>query len=173
MAGATEPDGIAFIELGDEIDPVQESANQASSIQIAFNDRVIFTYRWANISERNAAADMKGGEYGFQDDTNTPYIYIGDNLGWQPLGYGTSRSWGDKVLVTPTGTATPYSVLYTVVFPPGLFSSVPVIQITPHTAVPDKVHASFTEPTSAGCKIKLIRTDAATATTIHISAEQR
>lgn len=174
MAGATDGDAIYFTELGDEIDPVQESANQASSIQNALNNRVIFTYRWPTVTEKTAQADMVGGEYGYLESTDTPYIYISDNLGWRPVTFGSSRTWAKTFLLTPAATKVGnyFEVITPVTFPPGLFSATPVINVSPHTSVPQNVFASFTEPTSSGCKLVLRRTDSATATTIHLSLQQ-
>jgi hypothetical protein len=117
---------------------------------------------------------MKGGEYGYLESTDTPYIYISDNLGWRPVTFGSSRTWAKKFLLTPAATKVGnyYEVVTPVTFPPSLFSATPVINVTAHTAVPQSVFVSFTEPTSSGCKLVLRRSDAATATTLHLSLQQ-
>lgn len=159
MTGATDPDGISFAELGDEIDPVTESATQASSIQNALNNRILYSYRWPTVAEKNAQVNMQEGDTGFQSDTNSPFIYVGLNLGWMPIGYGTGRQLAGSNLVSVTGATTDWSGSLAISFPPGYFSATPYIVTSAFTSNPAEVHCSPNQPTSAGFTMVLKRTN--------------
>lgn len=42
-----------------------------------FNDREIYSYRWADSSARTGQAGMRAGDKGYQVDTNAEYTYTG------------------------------------------------------------------------------------------------
>jgi hypothetical protein len=172
MTGATDPDGISFTEIGDEIDPVAESAVQASSIQAALSNRILFSYRWPTATEKNAQQNMKEGDTGFQEDTNSSFIYVGLNLGWLPIGYGTGRQLAGKLNVAPTGTAPDFNGSLQVSYPPGYFTATPVVLTSAFSAFPGRVNTSASAVTSAGFQMNLHRTDATTTTTCFWQAIQ-
>lgn len=161
MSGATDPDGISYAELGDEVDPVTESSTQASSIQNALNNRILYSYRWPTVTEKKAQTNMGVGDTGYQEDTNSPFIYVGLNLGWLPIGYGTGRQLAGTVLVPVSGGST--TAIWTgtsaISFPPGYFSATPYIVTSAFTANPAEVHCSPNQPTSAGFTMTLKRTN--------------
>lgn len=172
MTGATDPDGIAFAELGDAIDPVSESSVQASSIQNALNNRKLFSYRWASATDRTNQQNMGEGDFGYQTDTDTPYVYCGLNIGWMPFGYGTGKQFAGSLLVTPKGSSGDFLGRAQISFPPGYFTAQPAVLVTPYTSKAASVDASADQVTSAGFIIQLHRSDSATATTVFYFAVQ-
>lgn len=165
-AGATSPDGISFITTGSSIDPVAESANQASSIQAALNLRPYYQYVWPTASTRTSQTGMRQGDLGFEVDTTTPYQYISAAAGWQPLPFGASRVLAGSVAITPSGSAGSYTGSSAVTFPTGFFSSTPNVLTNPSTSVPGKVNSSAASTTATGFTVQLSRTDNATLTAV-------
>lgn len=171
MSGATDGDGIFYLTTGDPISPAAESANQASSIQHAFDQRSLLSYRWPTAAERTAQQGMKPGALGMQVDNATLYLYANNNFGWRPITWGSSRSISGSTTIAVTGSGTSYSGTSNIVFPVGYFSTVPFIQVQAYTAHPEAVFASPTTPSTAGFTAVLKRTDSS-ATTVFWTATQ-
>lgn len=78
MATYTSPDGIYKPDSTDQVTPLETPfANMATTIQTAFDKREIYSYRWADASERNATTGMRAGDTGYQADEDTVYRRVG------------------------------------------------------------------------------------------------
>lgn len=78
MATYTSPDGIYKPDSTDQVTPLETPfANMATTIQAALDKREIYTYRWADASERNATTGMRAGDTGYQADEDTVYRRVG------------------------------------------------------------------------------------------------
>lgn len=78
MATYTSPDGIYKPDSTDQVTPLETPfANMATTIQAALDKREIYTYRWADASERNATTGMRAGDIGYQADEDTVYRRVG------------------------------------------------------------------------------------------------
>lgn len=78
MATYTSPDGIYKPDSTDQVTPLETPfANMATTIQAAFDKREIYSYRWADASERNATTGMRAGDTGYQADEDTVYRRVG------------------------------------------------------------------------------------------------
>lgn len=109
MADITSPDGIAFwtTDPADSASLVAESAQQASSIQAAFDKRQNFDFRWADAAARTAQSGMVYGSQGFQVDTGVVYFYTGSvwALWDKPYTAFTPTISGSNIGSTGTNTA--------------------------------------------------------------------
>lgn len=80
MATYTSPDGIYKPDSTDQVTPLETPfANMATTIQAALDKREIYTYRWADASERNATTGMRAGDTGYQADEDTVYRRVGSS----------------------------------------------------------------------------------------------
>lgn len=178
VMGATTPDGISFLVSGSPINPVSESAQQASSIQAAFSNRAIYSYVWSNAAGRAGQTGMRQGDTGYQTDTDQPYWYLDTSFGWCPVlighpSYGGGRMITSSTLITPTGTSGNYTGSKDITFPVGYFNSTPQIQVTPWSVNPNFVNASYSNPTAAGFTVYVGRTDGSPSpTTVTWTASQ-
>jgi len=74
----TTPDLIYSPDNTAGIDQLHtELATTASSVQTAFDTRVIKTFKWADNAARTAQTGMTAGDEGYQTDTDTAYRYDG------------------------------------------------------------------------------------------------
>lgn len=177
IMGATTPDGIAYLVSGSPINPVSESAQQASTVQAALSNRALYSYTWANASARTGQTGMREGDTAYQQDTDQPYWYLGSAYGWCPIlvghpAYGGGRSISSSVLITPTAVTGGYVGTAKITFPVGFFNSTPQIQVSPFSAAPLNVTTSYTAATAAGFTACLGRADNASPTTVSWSASQ-
>src|SRR3954466_3358354 len=85
IMGATTGDAIAHLVSGSPINPVSESAQQASSIQAALSNRQLYSYSWANSAARTGQTGMREGDTAYQQDSDQPYWYLGSTYGWCPI----------------------------------------------------------------------------------------
>lgn len=176
--GATSPDGIAYLVSGSPINPVSESAQQASTVQAAFSRRALASYYWPNKAARTGQTGMRQGDTGYQTDNDQPYWYTGTAFGWIPVlvgheAYGGGRMISGQVDITPTTDPKGgYTGSKTITFPTGYFNSTPQIQVTPWSANPNLVNASYSANTAAGFTAYLGRTDGAITTTVSWTASQ-
>ncbi|MFI5840542.1 hypothetical protein ACIA8K_12620 [Catenuloplanes sp. NPDC051500] len=111
-------------------------------------------------------------------DTGAPNVYFssGNPSGWSAwrrVRFADDRPImiGGTVAITPTAANTPTSV--TVSFPAGLFTTIPIVQVTADTSVPGTqvTGVSFKDPTLTGCSIVLTRTNTS-LTNVHWTATQ-
>lgn len=177
VMSATTPDGISYLVSGSPINPVSESAQQASSIQAALGKRTLYSYTWANAQGRTSQTGMREGDTGYQQDIDQPYWYFGSTFGWCPVlighqSYGGGRCISSQILVTPTGTTGAYSGQASVTFPVGYFNSTPTVQVSAYSASPLSVTCTYGSATAAGFIAYLGRTDGSYATTISWTASQ-
>jgi len=78
MATYTSPDGIYKPDSTDQVTPLETPfANMATTIQTALDKRELYTYRWADASERNATTGVRAGDTGYQADEDTVYRRVG------------------------------------------------------------------------------------------------
>lgn len=176
VMGSTSPDGISYLVSGSPVNPVSESAQQASTIQTALAKRPMFNYVWANDAGRTAQTGMREGDTAYQQDKDQPYWYLGSTFGWAPVmishpSMGGGRSITGFVLITPTGSG-PYTGSVTVTFPTGFFTATPQVQTSPSTVSPGACATSFQHSSAASVDIYLARTDGAYATGVSWTATQ-
>lgn len=177
VMGATTPDGIAYLMSGSPINPVSESAQQASTVQAALAKRSLYSYTWANASARTGQTGMREGDTGYQQDNDQPWWYLGSTFGWCPIlighpSYGGGRSISSSVLITPAGASNSYVGTSDITFPVGYFNSAPSVQVSVFSANPLNIAVSYTNLTAAGFRACLGRTDGAYATTVTWQASQ-
>lgn len=86
----TSPDNIFSPDAGDDYALTADLAAVADSVQLAITTRFddlgpqeLYSYRWANSTERGAETGMRAGDSGCQVDTGVKYRYSGS--AWQPL----------------------------------------------------------------------------------------
>lgn len=175
--GATTPDGIAYLVSGSPINPVSESAQQASTVQAALAKRSAYSYTWANAAGRTGQSGMREGDTGYQQDTDQPYWYFGSTFGWCPVlvghpSFGGGRVLSGSVLVTPTGSGSSFVGHADITLPIGFFNSAPTVQVSIWAAGVLNVSCSYSAPTPAGFTVYLGRTDGAFPTTISWTAAQ-
>ena len=175
--GATSPDAIAYLVSGSPINPISESAQQATTIQTAFSLRPMYNYVWANAAAKTAQTGMRVGDKGFQSDAGQPFEYLGTTFGWCPALITHPASNGGRMLqgqelISPTGSGSAYTGTVTITFPLGFFNATPQVTTGVYSASPLNVQASYTACTAAGFKLCLGRTDGAYATTVSWSASQ-
>lgn len=157
--GATTPDGIAFLLSNSVIDPVSESATQASSVQSALNLRPFYNYIWPTATQRTGQANMRPGDLGLQTDTAIPYQYINSTLGWQSLPFGSSRMISGIVSILPTGASGAWNGSQTVAFPANFFPSPPNVFVNSNSSDPQHCNVSAGSVTTAGATIYLFRSN--------------
>jgi 2',3'-cyclic-nucleotide 2'-phosphodiesterase (5'-nucleotidase family) len=177
VMSATSPDGIAYLVSGSPINPVSESAQQATSVQVALSNRSLYSYTWANAAARTGETGMREGDTGYQQDSDQPYWYLGSTFGWVPIlighsAYGGGRVISSSVLITPAGSTGNYVGHADITLPVGFFNSAPSVQVTPWSASPNTVNATYSNPTAAGFTIYLGRTDNTSPTTVNWTASQ-
>jgi hypothetical protein len=85
MTSLTTPDNLVIWTVSDPDALSTASAAMQNSVQAALtsnsNARQIKSYKWANITARNAQAGMTEGDIGYQMDTKTVYLYF---TAWKP-----------------------------------------------------------------------------------------
>ena len=77
----TNPDNIFFPDNSTTWATVSDFSVAASSTQAAFLNRQRYSYRWNTASDRSAETAMRQGDFGYQLDTRTEYIY--DSGAWR------------------------------------------------------------------------------------------
>jgi hypothetical protein len=95
----TSPDNISYPVNTDSWATQSDLANEATSVQNAFNKRQRYQYVWANATARGAQTGMVEGSLGYQVDTQTDYIY--SNTAWRNrLSYAEFNAAGVTVSST-------------------------------------------------------------------------
>jgi hypothetical protein len=80
MATFTSPDNIYKPDSTDQVTPLETPFNLlANSVQTALDKREVYSYRWADASERNATTGMRAGDTGYQADEDTVYRRVGSS----------------------------------------------------------------------------------------------
>lgn len=175
--GATTPDSIAYLISGSPINPISESAQQATTIQTAFSLRPMYNYVWANAAAKTSQSGMRVGDKGFQQDAGQPFEYLGSTFGWcptiitHPASNGGRQLQGQQ-LITPTGTSPNFVGHVAITFPLGFFNATPQVTTGVYSASPLNVSSSYSACTAAGFTLYLGRADNASPTTVSWTASQ-
>lgn len=112
----TSPDEIYYASTSTPSNDVVVSAAEASSVQAAFAKRSRYSYSWANASGRTAQSGMQVGSLGYQQDTNSEYIF--DGTTWQ-----LSTPYMEFTTTKSIPAATPYTTIGAWVYQSGTSTS--------------------------------------------------
>lgn len=104
----TSPDNIYYADTATTSNDVAVSAAEASSVQAAFSQRQIRSFKWANQAARLAQTGMSDGDMGEQLDIGQSFQYVASASLWLP------ESVTCRLLHTATLTA------------PGSFTALPI-----------------------------------------------
>jgi hypothetical protein len=86
MAGATSPDNIWFLNGSDPAPgPHTLTGLLSGSVQAAFSQRQIKTYKWPTLVALNAQTGMTYGDMGYCQENNIVYRYSVTTGNWDPV----------------------------------------------------------------------------------------